>query len=85
MSAANDRELVVRTLDLLNAARGSRFDAVALPGDDAIAHGPTATYSDADVDAAVGALRKALASEERLLATAKTIRGALGGLLGGLV
>lgn len=89
MSEASDRELVVRTMDLLNAARASRVDTVALPADDAIARGPTAVYSDDDAASAVGALRKALASEAAMVGVAKTIRGALGGLVskltGGIV
>lgn len=74
---ATDRELVVRTLDLLNAAKGSsRLDAVTLPTDDAIARGPSPV--PAEVGLAADALRDALATEAATLAAAKSIRGILG-------
>lgn len=74
---ATDREIVVRTLDLLNAARGSsRLDAVTLPQDDAIARGPSPV--PAEVALASDALRDALATEAATMAAAKSIRGILG-------
>lgn len=73
----SDKELVVRTLDLLNAAKGSsRLDAVTLPQDDAIARGPSPV--PAEVALAADALRDALASEAATVAAAKSIRGILG-------
>ena len=74
----NDKALVVAAIDMLTAAKGDRFANVALPADDAIAHGPSAVYADSDVDAAISGLRKALNSEAETLAAAKQIRGILG-------
>ena len=74
---ATDRELVVRTLDLLNAARvTSRFDNVTLPQDDAIARGPSPVPTE--IALAADALRDALATEAATVAAAKSIRGILG-------
>lgn len=74
---ATDRDIVVRTLDLLNAARGSsRLDSVTLPQDDAIARGPSPV--PAEVALAADALRDALATEAATVAAAKSIRGILG-------
>lgn len=73
---ATDRELVVRTLDLLRSAQGSRLDAVALPSDDAIARGPSPV--PAEIGLAADALRDALATEAATMAVAKSIRGILG-------
>ena len=74
---ATDRELVVRTLDLLNAAKGSsRLDAVAHPADGAIALGPSPVPPE--IGKAADALRDALATEAATMAVAKSIRGILG-------